>query len=360
MQTNNEIKSFVKDRIKNSEKQFLWGMSALLFVVPMITIFMPKIYLCLQLVVLIFMYPYLRLIYNNAKGKTLEMEDCLYFKGIGKFLKTTFLVFLNLCSYLFPFILCLGVQLVGMFLEMDIVIMIGEILFGVYSLIFLIKSLRFILYPFYVYHYEEDDLSAHLILEKCKRLMEDEYKDLLFFTFSFIGWFLLDIITFNILSFMVMPLYFSCLAVWFHNHEFGRPMKQYYDVISNDMTKSIDLTQQAMLQQQQQELRDNRQQAIDNYQRQQAQNIPAYRQNNFYNNPPQQPNQQQMPNNYPYPQQGYNNMPMNNGYGGYNQQQMPNNYPYPQQGYNQQNYGQQGYNQQNNQRNPYYNPYNNM
>ena len=290
MQTNSEIKSFVKDRIKNSEKQFLWGMSAILFVVPMITIFMPKIYFVLQLVVLVFLYPYFNMIYVNARGKTLEIEDCLHFKGIGLFLKTTFLVFLNLCSYLLPFVLCLGVQLVGMFLELDIVILIGRVLLLLYGIIFSFIAFKFILYPFYVCNYQEDDLSATLVLEKCKRLMEDEYKDLLFFSLSFIGWFLLDMITFNILSFIIMPLYFSCLAVWFYNHEFGQPMKQYYDTISKDIIKGIDLTQQAMLQQQQQELKENRQQAIDNYQRQQAQNIPIYRQNNFYNTPPQQPN----------------------------------------------------------------------
>ena len=267
MRSAKEIKGSAKEVIASGYAKILLIFIGVFLFLPIFSLFMPPITIFLYMVSLVFMFPFCKVTFLAAKGKTIELEDILDFKGFGYFIKLKFKLAIKLFYLtigiivgLVMFIIALyqvvnGVDytpIFGYFIELgdkewSIFFIGGGLLALLCSIIYGLISLKYNLAKYYIFE-ESDNIDA---LELCKQDMDGHTMKYFLFILPFYLLIILSLFLLGIPLVYLIPYMFLSESFWYYEMRYGKNCSKTYYGNSSSFMDSNELQQNKILEEQQ-------------------------------------------------------------------------------------------------------------
>lgn len=263
MHTSKDIRKTAIDTIKMGNAGLLMGFLAAFLYIPLFTLFMPIITIILYLAISFFSYPYYKITYNAACGKTLELEDILDFSGFLNFFIAKIIVFLKTL----PGFLFIGI---GLFLEYLTFFgnnaewwpfVVGEseenlffyggaciIIIGIIFILYI--TLKYNLVKYYII---EGDKPLHAIKE-CKRNIKGNFIKYIVFILPNYLLLILGCALFTLPCILLIPYHLLSESAWYYTLRYGNDCKNTYYKTTDTILTANEKAQNMIIEEQQKRL----------------------------------------------------------------------------------------------------------
>ena len=272
MRSSKQIKSSAKDVIASGYAKILMIFIGVFLYLPMFSLFMPPITVFLYTISLIFMYPFCKVTFLAACGKTIELEDILDFKGFLSFIKLkiklafsikTFILTIGIIVGTIMYLIALyqvlnGVNytpIFGYFIELGdkewSIFFIGGGIGAIVCFIILnLISLKYNLAKYYIF----EDADNKISFDNCKDDMKGKNFKYFLFMLPFYLLMILSIFLLGIPLIYLIPYMFLSESFWYYEMRYGKDCSKTYYGDSSSFMDANEIQQNKILEEQQKQV----------------------------------------------------------------------------------------------------------